>query len=151
MSLRVALERTARRMGNGHQFAAHAPFYPLCFWFEDLASGKAKGVLSPAELRRYTGALVRIYAGGRDDYDDRDPEACQKFVSLEDEPARSAFTIQLYPIAPHGWDQDFDAQFYADLACEGRGCRNINSRNAEITSQSIADLVAFMQRSLLPK
>jgi dienelactone hydrolase len=152
VALLTAVERNAASNGkDGLRFAAHAPFYPLCYAFENLATGKTKGSMPPEEFRRYTGAPVRIYAGGKDDYEDRDPEICQNFVNLVAEPARARFSIQLYPNATHGWDQAETAQFHTAAACKGRGCRNLNSPDRAIAAQGIADLVAFMKRTLAAK
>jgi dienelactone hydrolase len=153
LTIMTALERAARVSGkDGQQFAAHAPFYPLCYLFEYFATGKTKStIMAPEEFRRYTGAPVRIFAGGKDDYDSQDPEACQKFVNIVDQPARAAFSIRLYPGATHGWDQDQSAQFYEKMACKGTGCRNLNSPDRAIAAQSVAELVEFMKQSLSPK
>lgn len=130
--------------GKGFKFAAHAPFYPLCYGYAAFAkAGRATADLPADLLVRWTGSPVRIYAGGNDDYDDQDPKACDTFVSLIPEPQRQAFSVTLYPEATHGWDQP-SASFYEKLACKGRGCVNRNVANPAVTARSIADLVAFV-------
>ena len=89
-----------------HRFAAHAPFYPVCWAFSAFAQGKRKSPPLPEDaFTKWTGAPVRIFAGGKDDYDDKDPAACGTFVSSLPAAYRQAFSVQLYPDATHGWDQ----------------------------------------------
>lgn len=95
----------------------------------------------------WTGAPVRIFAGARDDYDDRDPEACNEFVASLPEEARKHFSIHVYPGATHGWDQK-DADFPEKIACKGNGCNVHNRANPGVTKQSIADLVSFFSETL---
>ena len=130
--------------GAGPRFAAHAPFYPVCYGYASFAkAGRPTADLPGDLLVRWTGAPVRIFAGGKDDYDDRDPAACEGFVSLIPQPQRDAFSVTLYPNATHGWDQP-SATFFEKLACKGRGCLNRNVADGAITSRSITDLVEFM-------
>lgn len=132
----------------GQKFAAHAPFYPVCWAFSAFAQGQRKTPpLPPDAFTRWTGAPVRIFAGGRDDYDDRDPGACADFVAQVPAAFRSGFSVQVYPEATHGWDQK-SASFQERAACKGRGCVNTNEANPQITRQSIADLVAFFRETL---
>ena len=129
---------------SAQKFAAHAPFYPVCYGYAAFAkAGRPTADLPGDLLVRWTGAPVRIFAGGKDDYDDRDPKACEELVSLIPEPQRSAFSVTLYTDATHGWDQP-SATFFEKLACKGRGCTNRNVADPSITAKSIADLVAFM-------
>lgn len=76
-----AYERFGR--GTGPQFAAHAPFYPVCYGYAAFAKAKRATADLPSDfLAKWTGAPVRIFAAGQDDYDDRDPKVCEEFVSL---------------------------------------------------------------------
>lgn len=130
--------------GKGPKFVAHAPFYPICYGYAAFAkAGRATADLPSDFLVRWTGAPVRIFAGGKDDYDDRDPKICEELVSLIPEPQRSVFSVTLYPDSTHGWDQP-NATFYEKLACKGRGCFNRNIADAAVTQKSISDLVGFM-------
>lgn len=137
-----AYERFGR--GTGPKFAAHAPFYPLCYTYAAFAkAGRPTADLPGDLLVKWTGAPVRIFAAGKDDYDDRDPKVCEEFVSLIPEPQRNAFSVTLYPDATHGWDQP-SAVFIDKNACKGRGCTNRNVANDPVTRTSIEDLVGFM-------
>jgi len=130
------------------KFAAHAPFYPVCWAFTAFAQGKRKTPGLPDDaFTKWTGAPVRIFAGGKDDYDDEDPAACAEFVSALPAEYRSTFSVRVYPEATHGWDQD-SARFYVNAACKGRGCWNINQSNAEVTRQGIRELVEFFRQEM---
>ena len=132
------------------KFAAHAPFYPICWAFSAFAQGKRKTPAIPVDaFTKWTGAPVKIFAGGRDDYDDRDPNACTEFISSLPTDYQSSFSVMLYPEATHGWDQQ-SARFYEAIACKGGGCFNSNEANPKITQQSISDLVAFFGKTLSP-
>jgi len=133
------------------KFAAHAPFYPVCWAFAATAQGKRRPPGLPADaFANWTGAPVRIFAGGRDDYDGRDPNACAEFVASLPAGQREAFSITLYPEATHGWDQA-GATFFEPIACKGRGCTNTNEANPQITRQSIAELVGYFSKTLAPR
>lgn len=137
-----AYERFGR--GTGTRFAAHAPFYPLCYGYAAFAKAARATADLPADFMvRWTGAPVRIFAGGKDDYDDRDPKVCDELVSLVPEPQRKVMSVTLYPDATHGWDQP-SASFFEKLACKGRGCMNRNVADAALTQKSIAELIEFV-------
>jgi uncharacterized protein len=130
--------------GSGPKFAAHAPFYPVCYSYAAYAKAGRSAAELPADLlKRWTGSSVRIFAGGQDDYDDRDPKTCEEFVSHIPEPQRANFSVTLYPEATHGWDQP-SATFFEKAGCKGRGCMNHNVANPAVTAKSIVDLVEFM-------
>ncbi len=130
--------------GTGTKFAAHATFYPVCYGYAAFAKAGRPSAELPADLlRRWTGAPVRIFAAGKDDYDDHDPKVCEELVSLIPEPQRAVFSVTLYPDATHGWDQP-SANFFEKIACKGRGCMNHNVANSAVTAKSIADLAEFM-------
>lgn len=131
-----------------NQFAAHAPFYPVCWGYSAFMKGTLTIPTLPKEMySEWTGAPVRIFAGGLDDYDDRDPTACDEMISNLPSGARSQFSVKVYPNATHGWDQP-DAEFQERMACKGRGCVNRNVHNPAVTEVSIRDLVEFMNSTL---
>ena len=123
--------------------AAYAPFYPVCWLLKANVKGKPSPVPTNAWLE-WTGAPVKIFAGGKDDYDDRDPNACQEAIDSLPESARKSFSVKVYASATHGWDQRRSATFYEPLACKGRGCNNSNLPDAQVTRQSIKDLIEFL-------
>lgn len=132
---------------GGQTFKAFAPFYPICWVVKANIEGRKSPVPAEAWLE-WSGAPVKIFAGGNDDYDDRDPNACHDAVQALPETQRRFFSIQMYPNATHGWDQRKSANFYEKLACKGRGCINSNQPNSEITQISIKDLIDFMSANL---
>ncbi len=91
----------------------------------------------------WSAAPIRIFAGGNDDYDSRDPNAYQEAVDALPESQRRFFTIQVYPDATHGWDQRKPASFHEKLVCKGRGCTNTNQPNAQVTGLSTRDLIVL--------
>jgi dienelactone hydrolase len=144
MSLIAATKWANESYLNGSpRVAAYAPFYPVCWLLKANVKGKPSPVPTDAWLE-WTGAPVKIFAGGKDDYDDRDPNACQEAIDSLPESARKSFSVKVYASATHGWDQRRSATFYEPLACKGRGCNNSNLPDAQVTRQSIKDLIEFL-------
>lgn len=133
---------------GGQTFRAHAPFYPICWVMKANIGGRKSPVPADAWLA-WSGTPVRIFAGGNDDYDERDPNACHDAILALPESQRSFFSVQVYPEATHGWDQRKAANFYEKLACKGRGCQNSNQPNREITQVSTKDMLEFMSANLM--
>jgi dienelactone hydrolase len=125
------------------RIAAYAPFYPVCWLLKANVKGRPTPVPTDA-WSEWTGAPVRIFAGGKDYYDDRDPNACQEAIDSLPESARKSFSVTVYPSATHGWDQRRSATFYEGIACKGRGCNNSNIPDAQVAQQSIKDLIEFL-------
>ena len=125
------------------RIAAYAPFYPVCWLWKAHVKGQPSPVPTDA-WSEWTGAPVRLFAGGKDYYDDRDPTACQEFIDSLPESARKSFSVVVYPNATHGWDQRGSATFFSDIACKGRGCFNINTPDAQVARQSTKDLIEFL-------
>ncbi len=130
------------------KFAAHAPFYPICWGFLAVSQGKRRPPALPVNaFSTWTGVPVKIFAGGKDDYDGRDPAVCGQFVASLPAEFQKSFSVQVYPDATHGWDQK-SASFHESFACKGSGCTVRNESNPTITAQSIADVVAFFKMAL---
>ena len=144
LSLIAATKWANELYRNGSpRVAAYAPFYPVCWLLKANVKGKPSPVPTDAWLE-WTGAPVRIFAGGKDDIDDRDPDACQEAIDSLPESARKSFSVKVYASVTHGWDQRRSATFYEPLACKGRGCNNSNLPDAQVTRQSIKDLIEFL-------
>lgn len=144
----AAWSQEAFAKGPGLKFAAHASAYPVCWVLTAYANGKRKTPLLPeGAFTKWSGAPIRIFAGELDDYDDRDSNACNEFVSGLPSDIQKLFSIQLYPNATHGWDQK-STEFYERAACKGRGCTNRNVSNPQVTQQSISDVLAFFNSVL---
>lgn len=136
----------------GLKFAAHAPIYPMCWPHTLLArnvqpQGGVNLSFQKDFLTQWTGAPVKVFAAGQDDYDDRDPKACQEFIDAISPQYRGAFDIITYADATHGWNQASES-FYARTACKGRGCKNNNVNNPAVTALSTADIVKFFVSKL---
>jgi uncharacterized protein len=130
-------------LNGSPRVAAYAPFYPVCWILKANVKGRPTPV--PAEAwSEWTGAPVKIFAGGKDYYDDRDPNACQDAIDSLPESARKSFSVIVYPNATHGWDQRASATFFEDIACKGRGCFNINTTDGQVARQSMKDLIQYL-------
>ena len=130
------------------QFSAFAPFYPICWAFASVAQGQRKVPGIPGDFfARFGDAPMRIFAGGRDDYDDRDPKACDAMISAIPLEFRQSFSVKVFPDATHGWDQRA-ARFHEPLACKGRGCTNSNEPNDSVTKEAMAEMIDFFSRAL---
>ena len=130
------------------RFAAFAPFYPVCWVIKANIQGRKSPVPAEAWLE-WTGAPVLIFAGANDDYDSREPNACQAAIDSLPELQRRTFSVKVYPDATHGWDQRKAATFFEKLACNGRGCYNTNTPDLQLTEQSTKDLIDFMSKSMV--
>jgi dienelactone hydrolase len=94
MSMLTATQKYAAQAEPGQRFAAHAPFYPVC-WAYNHVPGYEFGAL--------TGAPVLIQAGEADQYDN--PDSCQKLVDSLAPADREHVSLIVYPGATHAWDR----------------------------------------------
>ena len=88
---------------NPLRFAAHAPFYPVC-WTYNRVPGH--------EFTDLTGAPILIQTGECDAYDN--PDTCEKLVHGLPDEAQSRITVITYPGAAHGFDRLEPAQTVID-------------------------------------
>ncbi len=79
---------------NPLRFAAHAPFYPVC-WGYNRIPGYAFADL--------VGAPVFIQCGECDQYDS--PDSCRRLVDGLDDDARSHVSVRMYPGAHHAFNR----------------------------------------------
>lgn len=154
ISLWTASSWMTSQYGQGLKFAAHAPIYPVCWPHTYMAKGTmpptGRALPFPQSfLTEFTGAPVRIFAAGQDDYDDRDPNACVEFVNALSPSQKDNFEVTVYKEATHGWNQTTQS-FYERMACKGRGCLNRNVNNPEITARSLTEVTAFFVSKLRP-
>jgi len=152
-SLFTASEWVAQRYGGGLKFAAHAPIYlGSCWMFTHWARGEAapngRSLPYPKDFAtRWTGAPIKIFAAGKDDYDDRDPNACSEFVATVPAEFRTSFDLIVYPEATHGWNQQ-SRSFYVKGACKGKGCVNHNVNNPAVSAKNNDEVVQFFLAKL---
>lgn len=151
VTLFAATETEQKKYAQGDiKFRSYAPFYPLCWLIAKGVKHELEGVFSSLKVTsdymdKWAGVPMRIFAGGKDDYDSRNPNACADAVAtLQDEKQRSLTSVQLYPNATHGWDQGGGARFYDRNACGGKGCTNSNEYDASVTQKGKDDLLAFL-------
>ena len=146
LSLAAASESITQLFTGGQvRFAAHAPFYPVC-WSQLRATSNPK---SPSydRYKTLTGVPVLVFAGGEDDYDE--PDSCQKFIASLPESARSHVSLRYYPKATHGWDSQQRARvFDDDSAWLGKGGKVRMTPDAQIAEDSRRTVVEFFVRHL---
>jgi len=124
---------------NGLRFAAHAPFYPVCF-----AYNKIPGY----PFRDLTGAPIYILTGADDKYDD-DPGICQKLIDSLPVEQRSAVELKVYPDAEHGFNNLDAPRTYLDpYHHQGRGGLGASTPNPQARADSVAEVVRFFTRTL---
>ena len=131
--------------GGQVRFAAHAPFYPVCWSHLRMSSDpKASGY---GRYKTLTGAPVLMFAGGEDDYDE--PDTCQKFIASLAETTRSHVSLKYYPKATHGWDiQERARVFYENSAALGRGGKVRMTPHREVAEDSRRTVVEFFVQHL---
>jgi dienelactone hydrolase len=154
-SLFAATQWVAQTYGAGLKFAAHAPIYPgSCWMFTQWTKGETTPIRKlpypPNFAKTWTGAPVKIFAAGKDDYDDRDPNACPEFVAAIAPEFRSSFDWLVYPDATHGWNQQ-SSSFYVRGACKNKGCTNYNTNNPKVSEKNNQDVVLFFMSKLIEK
>lgn len=93
VSMLAATRRSAAAY-DGLRFAAHAPYYPVC-WFYNRVPGY--------EFCDLTGAPVLLQAGELDTYDD--PDGCERMVAALAPLDRRCVTVRVYPGATHAFDR----------------------------------------------
>jgi uncharacterized protein len=152
LTIWTASEPLTTGLGAGRKFAAHAAVYPVCWqqagWAKGETVAKFPALAFPKDfLTRFTGAPVKLFAAGKDDYDDRDPGACKDFIGSIDENYRGAFELVTYPDATHGWNQASQS-FFTETACKGHGCMNRNVFNKDVSEGSTKDIVQFFVAKL---
>ncbi|MBM3732979.1 MAG: hypothetical protein FJW24_05860 [Acidimicrobiia bacterium] len=144
MSMRMASKSVSDAFlahSNGLRFAAHAPFYPVCWSHARIARG------GMPDYKAFTGAPVLLFAGGQDDYDA--PDDCKNFLDALSEQTRNHMTLQFYPEATHGWDsQNGRARtFYDPHAFGGRGGQVRFTPDKTIAKDSRKRVVEFFARA----
>lgn len=140
----VAMLTATRRylreiVGEGRErFAAHAPFYPVCW-----AYNRRPGY----EFRDLTGAPVLIQAGALDAYDR--PTSCAEMVEALPDADRRHVRVLVHEGATHAFDRLRPAVTVNDPhAHEGRGGEVVFAPNAEVTRRAHQEALAFFGEAL---
>jgi dienelactone hydrolase len=131
--------------GGKARFAAHMPFYPICWGF--LRRIKDPNFPGYGALTKLTGAPVHIQAAGKDDYEE-DPKACEKAIDALSPENRTYFTLTFYPNATHGWEGP-EKRVFDPMARGGKGGYVNFEPNREVSEKSRALAVEFFRKTLL--
>jgi len=123
---------------GGERFAAHAPFYPVCW-----AYNRRPGY----EFRDLTGAPVLLQAGALDAYDR--PDGCPDLVATLAEEDRRHVRVIVYEGATHAFDRPGPAVTVNDPhAHEGDGGEVMFAPNPEVTERAHHETAAFFRSAL---
>lgn len=124
---------------DGLRFAAHVPFYPVC-WVYNTVPGY--------EFAQLTAAPVLLLAGADDTYDE--PDTCNKLVEGLPADARQYVSVTVYPGATHAWNMPGDALLIVNdpFAHKGKGGEVRFQSNPEVTEQSRVATDAFFVKAL---
>ena len=120
---------------NPQRFAAHAPFYPVCWGYNKIPG---------YEFAELTGAPVFIQSGECDAYDE--PDSCTKLVNGLSAQARRQIKVTMYPEATHGFNRIEPAQTVTDpFSHLGRGGEVRFEANLEAAAKSRQATVDFFE------
>ncbi|MEO6799183.1 MAG: dienelactone hydrolase family protein [Rhodanobacter sp.] len=123
--------------GNPLRFAAHAPFYPVCWGYNKIPG---------YEFAELTGAPVFIQSGECDAYDQ--PDSCTELVNSLPEQARRRVTVTMYPEATHGFNRLEPPQTVNDpFAHLGQGGEVRFEANLDAAAKSRQATVDFFERA----
>lgn len=151
LALLSVTEWAEKTYGAGGHFAAAAPFYPVCYFVSWFNKKKPPTPGIPSTVyEQYGRSQIKIYAGANDDYDNRDPKACEAMIQELPSDQQPKFSVKVFNSATHGWDHPRSSSFYEGIACKGKGCINTNNADSKVTAEGIADLIAFLN-SAMPK
>jgi dienelactone hydrolase len=132
------------------RFHRLAALYPVCWMMTEAAQGRTQGLAGftglPAHfLQTFAKLPLLILAGGKDNYDGSNPNACPDFAkSIPDAEQMRLTQVKVYPEATHGWDHGQTYSFVAFNACPMRTtCRNVNVSSPVTVEKGKQDLLAF--------
>lgn len=140
VSMLTATRRYAREIvaEGGERFAAHAPFYPVCWAYNHRPGYEFSGL---------TGAPVLLQAGEDDAYDR--PSGCPDMVAALPEEDRRHVRVIVYEGATHAFDRPGSAVTVNDPhAHEGRGGEVTFAPNPEVTARAHRETAAFFTEAL---
>lgn len=140
VSMLAADRRYAAELSpHGRRFAAHVPFYPICF-----AYNRVPGY----PFNDLTGAPIYILTGADDKYDD-DPAMCQKLVASLPPSQAAAVKVKVYPDAEHGFNNLDAPRAYLDpYHHQGRGGLGGSVPHPAARADSVREVVLFFTQHL---
>lgn len=124
---------------SGLRFAAHAPFYPICFGYNRVPG---------YPFRDLTGAPVYILTGADDAYDD-DPGMCPRLVDSLPAELKAFVKVKVYPGAGHGFNNLDAPRTYSDpFHHQGRGGLGGSTPHPAARADSVREVVDFFKQAL---
>ena len=140
VSMLTATEPYVRALSpDGVRFAAHAPFYPICFAYNRIPG---------YEFKLLTGAPVAIFTGADDKYD-ADPGMCPQLVAGLPVDFRAKVRVTVYPGAEHGFNNLDQPRTYLDpYHFQGKGGIGASTPNPVAREASREAVVTFFRESL---
>ena len=127
-----AMTKWANENFNNNETSFKSAFvlYPTCFFHENIMKkddktiSRMKNFGFPDNFQdSWQGIPLRIYAGGNDDYENREKQPCLAWVNLiADDSQKKMTSIVDYPEATHRWDAGKNQSFPDPLGCKWRGC-----------------------------
>lgn len=142
VSMLSATEAYAKALApGGVRFAAHAPFYPICFGYNRVPG---------YEFRNLTGAPVQILTGADDKYD-ADPGMCPKLIASLDPQAQAKVSVKVYPGAEHGFNNlDQPRTYFDPYHFQGKGGSGGSTPQPEAREDSRKVIVEFFRSAFAP-
>ncbi|MDT8991961.1 dienelactone hydrolase family protein [Curvibacter sp. APW13] len=125
---------------EGQRFAAHMPYYPICFGYNRVPGYPFKDL---------TGAPIYILTGADDKYDN-DASMCQRLAEQLPEALRAQVKVKVYPNAEHGFNNLDAPRTYLDpFHYQGKGGLGGSTPNAAAREDSVLQTVTFFRQNLL--
>ena len=125
---------------EGQRFAAHMPYYPICFGYNRVPGYPFKDL---------TGAPIYILTGADDKYDN-DASMCQRLAEQLPEALRAQVKVKVYPNAEHGFNNLDAPRTYLDpFHYQGKGGLGGSTPNAAAGEDSVLQTVTFFRQNLL--
>lgn len=129
----------AAHAAGDQRFAAHLPFYPICFAYNHAAG---------YPFKHLTGAPVYILTGADDRYDN-DPAMCPKLVATLPADQRANVRVKVYSGAEHGFNNLDRPRAYLDpYHYQGKGGEGRSVPNAAAREDSVREVVRFFVEAL---
>lgn len=122
---------------KGRRFAAHAPFYPVCWAYNRLPG---------FEFAEFTGAPVLLQCGAIDAYDP--PGAPERLRDETDQRAPGLMRLILHENATHAFDRvEPDMTIRDPFAHGGQGGEVLFAANQQAAEMARAEAVAFFAKA----
>ncbi|WP_284618559.1 dienelactone hydrolase family protein [Aquabacterium humicola] len=140
LSMLAADEASAAEHAQaGQRFAAHMPFYPICFAYNRIPG---------YPFRELTGAPIYILTGANDRYD-VDPRACDKLADSLPDKHRPHVRVKVYDGAEHGFNNlDRPRRYLDPYHDQGKGGEGGSTPLPAARQDSVSEAASFFGRTL---